>query len=136
MPLSSALQTKFEKIITDVASDIAPRQIAYKAVHGRFWQGILTPSVLPKDGVTRAPDKTLKPSDQDEDWNDFGAVIPTAVECSFAVDIYGSDADEGYIVRGEGVEKTKPYKRCLNVGPDASRELLWTEILAIDYRLP
>lgn len=124
MPISAALKTKVEKIITDLRDNIAAKQTAYFTANGEYWQGILTPTTIPKDGIQGSIDKTKKATDHNS-WGDFGVTVPATSECSIAIAAYSGPSGKGYLVEGV-VEETKiKYSRCLNVGPDTALEKDW-----------
>lgn len=79
---------------------IQTRQTTYKSLRGRYFQGLITHSVLPEDETEAAPDRLdAKPAGQLESWNDvftnFPATLPFAIEIHTYNDRKGN---EGYII--------------------------------------
>ncbi len=97
-----------------------------------MWQGIKTPSIIPKDGNKTAPDKSLKPTDQAESWNDVAVPLPSLMEISTAVDVYEGPQGWGYVVRGE-IEVAKGiWSKAINIGSEKYRKHDWIELSSID----
>ena len=68
-------------------SAAATRQATYAAAHGgRYFQGVRWS--IPDAAADVAPDRSLRPHDQDESWADTGWTFPATVPCALAVDVY------------------------------------------------
>ena len=127
--LPVGLEAKANKILADLQNDLVPIQAIYLAQRGRYWQGILTHPVLPRDGAASPPDKRRKPTDQIEDWNDVNVPLPANMECAVAVDVYNrGPAYQGYVVRGEVEIAGERWVKQVNVGPpgEGYRTQEWT----------
>ena len=96
MPISGALLTKVNNALADIASRIETREVTYFTNHGRYWQGILTPSTVPIDGTDTPPNLTLHPTDQAETWADFAANLTATIPFSIFVFVHNGPDGQGF----------------------------------------
>lgn len=97
MPIPVALRTQLDAAITPLQSKIDAYQSGYLITNGRYWQGIQTPAVIPADGTLGTLDKTLKPTDQIEDWTPL-AIVATQAPVSVACHIHDGPLGKGYTI--------------------------------------
>jgi len=128
MPLTAGLKSQVDDLFDDIDRQMTSLQDSYFSANGKYWQGIETPTTVPSDGVSKTTDKTKKPTDQFEDWSDFGVTIPAKLECSISVDVYDGPNGKGYCIIGKVNESGVLYARCKNVGPEKHREQDWKEL--------
>jgi len=125
------LASQCNQILSDLQTELATDQPAYAAAHGgRFFQGLKTPATTPADGASGAPDKTRRPSDQAENWNDANVTLPAQMQCSVEVHVYQGPQGWGYVIIGEVGAGGKKYHKAINVGPESHRSHDWREIPA------
>lgn len=134
MPPLAALRTAVDAFVDARWNTLVARQEAYRATHGRYWQGLPShasrPSFTtagPADGVP--PDRmSSKPMDQAESWADVlsewaGVNVPARMQ----VDAYYTPGGEhGWTLTMEVVHNGTVYARTRNVGPETHRERPWT----------
>lgn len=96
---------RFSRIDTFVKASITKISIAeanFFAVHGRYFQGILTPDDE-QHGMTDAEaDWKKKPEDSDESWADFDPDFfkkTTTIPCQMEIGIYESPRGWGWVAR-------------------------------------
>lgn len=88
----------------------------------KFWQGILTPAVIPADGVTRVTNANLK-AGTDVTWASTGIVLPGTLPLSIAVDVYQARSGWGWVLRCIAIEAGITWIRIVHVrGPEAERD--------------
>lgn len=101
---------KLQPVVESVMTEISGLQNAYFASHGRYFQGIKTTDIVPKEGTLVTPDKTRKPHHQLEDWNDFGANIndlPFSLEICSYQSPFGCGWESIFLVEIDGVKHAK-----------------------------
>lgn len=126
MALTQAIRDKVESWRDLLAPKIVSRQNAYFAAHGRYWQGILTPSGIPADAADTAPESSVHPSDQLETWLDFlGVDLPSTFPCSLRIDAYNGPLGHGYTVTAYVGSQGEPWTRTWEVGPEDWRAQTW-----------
>ena len=130
MATIAQIKTAIENFRTTHGPKIVARQEAYALNHGgRYWQGIITPTVPPDDGASVPADYTLKPTDQLERWADvFKAAdaLPANIPCQISVDVYDGPLGKGWTVTLRGTKAGNLYSKCWNVGPETYRAHDWT----------
>lgn len=121
MPIPEGLKEKIDGRLNLLLTHLEARQDDYFAVHGRYFQGIRTHTVLPKGEIDEEtpPDKKRKPADQAEDWNDAGIVLPTKMPMALAIDVYEGPRGIGWSVRAEVEHRGREFVRRVGFGPDA-----------------
>jgi len=113
------------------APRIISKQEAYLAAHGRYWQGILTPSAPPDDGASVAADWTRRPTDQLDRWADVFAAadaLPANIPAQIRVDVYSGPGGHGWTVTLIATKNGHTYYRTWNVGPETWRAQPWAEV--------
>lgn len=119
------------------------KQEAYRATHGRYWQGLPLLAAVPDDGVTVAPTLTVAPNDcyhtieqgtetvpamdggttqvpkrvrVPHDWTFLGAALPAQVEAQFTCDVYCAPGGiHGYYLTARVSRLGKTYRRTAHV---------------------
>lgn len=120
--LTDSIDVQVEALIPEVQS----RQTSFAASHdGKFYQGMRTPEPIPKDGEQRTLDKTLHPSDQAENWIDFGLTLPTQQKWAIDLVAYDGPDGKGYVLGAWVVEENKTKTRRWNFGPETGRNTAW-----------
>ena len=105
---------------------VIEKQDAYLAAHGKYYQGIITPTTVPPLGADRPVDKTKKPHDQNENWNDvFGVMIPDTLPCSVEIHAYQSLAGHSFTLYGWITDTQGTWIRAQGQGPE-STTFAWT----------
>jgi len=128
MATLAEIRAAAEQFRDDHASKFVRRQNAYFAAHGRYWQGIATPALIPDDGASRSPDLSTKPHDQAETWADSftGAdALPASWPVRMSVDVYNGPSGHGWSVTVLVSKAGTTYMRTWNVGPEIYRETGW-----------
>ena len=128
MDISPGLKATVERVVSNLVSELAPRQARFFAANGKYWEGKLTHDTIPADGIGRAPIKTKKQTDFDA-WDTFdgGVTLPASMECCVCVSAYDGPLGKGYCVFGFVEEAGRKYRRCENIGPDTRRTFDWVE---------
>ena|SRR5688572_18974849 len=108
-------------------SEIRERQHVYRAMNGRYWQGVISHSIIPKDGLPGVLALDNKATDEDN-WTDFGLVLPPAIECALRVDTYSGVLGDGYTVTAIVGFNGDTYQRIANVGPERERATGWQKV--------
>lgn len=134
MPTLAQVRTAVDARLANLwTNQIQPKQAAFLAARGKYWQGIRTtvltalPNNLTADGTTAevVPDTSVHPTDQAETWADanisLGATIPMALE----IHTYDGLGGMGYV----GIVYVKvngtTYVRAQNNGPQTWRTFAW-----------
>lgn len=139
MPISASLKATANVKLDDLVTQLSMLQATYKAKNGKYWQGLPCTATIPADGVAVTVNKTVRPSDQPESWNnlykndatppqDVGIALDATLPVQLRVDTYARPNEAGYVVVGEVIESTRTYQRCINVGPDTYRSYDWTDV--------
>lgn len=113
--LPLGLELRCDAVLAAVTVSLAVVQPAYLAANRRYWQGVSTPVVLPRDGNEGVPDRALQLTDQWESWEDTDVSLPATVPCAVAVDVYDSLYGQGYTVRGDVEIAGHRYQRVVHV---------------------
>ncbi len=82
MPISGALLTKVNAALADLATRIEAREAIFFGNNGRYWQGVLTPPIIPVDGADTPPDLVVKATNEIFTWTqaNLPATIPVGIE--------------------------------------------------------
>ena len=129
MPISPATRDKIETFRDAFAAIIVPKQNAYFATHGRYWQGVIMPTTLPVEGADTDPDGSVKPTDQAESWADFfGVDLPAKFPCRLRIDAYNGPEGQGYTVTALVSSNSNTWCRIWNVGPQSWRARTWHQL--------
>ena len=133
MPVSSLLEgigAELDSLFTQ----FTPLQLEYKSSHNnRYFQGVGTPQTVPEDGNAIAPDLSLHPSDQAEDWDEFGATLPSAMNFSVALHTYYGDAGQGWVAVATVIEDGKTWTKQKSFGSEV-RDAEWAEMVPMRPR--
>lgn len=121
-----ALQDKYKTELLDRVDEEGEVYDRYS--RNKYFQGIATPSAIPRDGRAEPVSKSLRPTDQDEDWASMGVVLPASSVISVRIDVYESDEGWGYTVTGTIDVGGVVWSRCVNFGHDESRAHDWIEV--------
>lgn len=112
-------------------NQIVPRQAAYFAVHGRYWQGLAF-NALPANANNANPgiaetacDHTKKPSDQAHDWSAAGVAAGSTWPAQLRVDVYSGPLGHGYVCVARVRWNGSVYERSHNMGPETFRTQDW-----------
>ena len=125
MAISGATLTKVNTALANLAAKVQAKQDAYFLAHGRYWQGILTPAVIPVDGTDTKPNLKLKPTDQVEDWTTLG--LPATIPVSVEVHTHNGPQGHGYTAYVHAVVSGVHYVRAQGVGAH-STTFGWTDV--------
>lgn len=131
MPLPNVppgIETRCNAVLTSVMAQLPVVQANQQALHGKNWQGLVTPADTPQNGADSPPNKARKPSDQMEDWS--AVTLPNGVPCSVTVDIHQGPTGWGYTLVGEIVIGQILWRRSIGVGPGSTTHD-WMEITAV-----
>lgn len=125
------LKTKADIKLSHLWKIITSKQELYFAKNGRYWQGILTPSNIPIDGIDSDLDLTKKPSHQNEDWSFLELPINLKIPFQIRVDTYKCpNGSHGFQVTVFVSVEGAIYSRSKGIGEEAiNRDYNWTEII-------
>jgi hypothetical protein len=131
MATLAQLRTRVDAWLEDKWPTVVARQQNFFANRGRYWQGLITHSLIPAhtnavDGDAIADRLNQSPTDQFENWV---AVFPEWVienlPCALKCDTYDGPQGKGYcatiFIRYAGTL----YSRSRNVGPESYRTEAW-----------
>lgn len=112
---------------------IAQVQNNYYNEKGKYAQGLFTHSSPPTDENSEAPDQLdLKPTDQDETWEDLAeGLIPAAMNSRMRIDTYLSSKGHGYVIVLEKIINGDTYRKSHNVGPETQKSHDWQMVVPI-----
>ena len=70
MPTPAQIRKAIDDKLLLLWTSIQTKETGYALTHnGRYWQGLITRSILPADGVSELPDVGTKtPTDQPDPW--------------------------------------------------------------------
>lgn len=127
------IKARADQVLTQIWREIQERQVVYAANHGgRYFQGLITHTVTPADGVDVAPDCLLvTPTDQPERWIDFGLELP-AIPFSIQLDVYDGPLGKGYVVTVQVKYQGVLYERAAQYGPETHRAFSWREVTGVE----
>jgi len=129
MSLSST-QDAIDTAVADLITAINAAQVTYLAANGKYWQGLLSHSVIPADGNSVAADQlTQQPSDQSEDWNDFlGEDAPGTLPAAIYVHTYKKPTGvQGYRIQKLFIYDDEFYSSTVDSGGAPEEEVEWSE---------
>lgn len=106
------------------------RQETYLANKGKYWQGLITHTILPTHttaaDVDTAPNRlAVHPTDQEEDWTTILNEINTTVPAALVCDVYDGPLGKGYVAAIFVIHNGTIYSRARNVGPETWRTYAW-----------
>lgn len=131
MATLAQLRTRVDDWLAARWPTVLARQDAFFTNRGRYWQGLITHTVIPAhttavDADVVADRLAMHPTDQAQSWLDVlaelsGIVFPAAL----VMDVYDGPQGKGYVatifVRHNGTL----YSRSQNVGPESFRTQAW-----------
>lgn len=113
--------------LATLAGQIATRQAAYFAAHGRYWQGLCTHATAPGDGTEAAADREgTRPTDEAESWTDAGLTPDRlfALQC----DTYEGPTGPGYVLTVTVTWSGRTWQRAQGYGPETHRTFAWRQL--------
>jgi hypothetical protein len=125
------LEGNLNTFVDTAEASIASRQSVYFGSKGKYFQGIAThtDAALPADGTTQTPIKTVKPTDQTENWNDFGVTFASKIPCAVSITYYNGPSGKGYVTHYKLKVGLEIWLRSVNTGPEAYRSHDWKKVL-------
>jgi hypothetical protein len=130
MATLAQIKAAVETLKDTIGPVLVRRQNHYFSQHGKYWQGILTPSTPPDDGASVVADYTRKPTDQSESWADrFSGAdsLPATLKAQIRVDTYDGPSGKGWTVTLRITKSGKTYARTWNFGPE-DRDTSWADV--------
>lgn len=134
MATLAQLRTRIDTFLADKWPAFTNRQSVFRSTHGRYWQGLITHTIIPAhtasaDGDTLSDQVAAHPTDQPQGW---AAAFPEfetdVIPCALRCDAYNGPLGDGYVatlfVRYNGVL----YARSQNVGPLTDRTSGWRQV--------
>ena len=131
MPIPAQLKTKIDGRLNLLLTHLEARQDIYFTAHGRYFQGIRTHAELPKGELDEEtpPDTTRKPTDQAEDWDGAGILLPAKMPFALAINVYDGPRGKGWSARVEVEHLGRAFARQVGFGPDAEHYIHdWQEV--------
>lgn len=107
-------------------ASIDSHQVAYLVANGKYWQGILTPPVVPRDGGELTTDLSVHPTDQLDDWTAADLSIPANLPMSVEVFTHDGPLGKGYTTILTVTVMGNSWKRAVGFGPE-SFTFDWTQ---------
>jgi len=120
------LEKKANEQLEEFSLSVQTIQPGYLQAHGVNFQGIIS-SAVPEDGQEIQTDKSRKPTDQAQDYDDVGVRFPLKSILAFGCDVYGMGENQGYIVFGEIRVAQRLWRRQIDYGP-SGRTHGWNDI--------
>jgi len=126
------LQEKYktEDVVEDLGIDDEGNPITRTYKRDKYFQLLESHTVIPADNVIVAEDVDGKtPTDQTEDYTDFGLVLPAKMPMSISVSPYESPNGWGFELRAKVIDDGEEYQRVMNYGDEIHREKEWEVIV-------
>lgn len=126
------------RLATLWTGQIVPRQDAYFAANGKYWQGVRTTTLAlcpnnPSDAspsvLEVVPTMTVKPTDQAEDWTAAGINLGATVPMAFEIHSYNGPQGKGYVGIVWARWNGNVYTRSQNFGPETWRTEPWAQVV-------
>lgn len=93
---------------------------------GKYLQFLPTHKSAPADGSGKNADNLdAKPTDQADSWSSKSISIPQTSKASYRVDTYESPQGKGYMIVTSVLVGREHWIKCVNVGPEESRDTDW-----------
>jgi len=129
MATLAQIRTAIDSDLAALWPQIVSRQATYFANHGRYWQGIITHSVIPSDGNAAPADQLLlTPSYEAEDWPDGVSVAAFTKPYALEIWEYNGPSGPGFVgfcwVRVAG----NLYLRVKDCGVEDYRTQGWAQV--------
>jgi len=135
VPILSSVQASVDAQISTLMTSLTVQQTTYKAVRGKFFQGLTsaTDASLPNNtdvSLLQTVPQSLNtaPTDQAETWNQIGIIIPGTISCSMTVNNYGGPQGQGWVMIARFRHSNLIYSKSTNSGPEAYRDSAWTQV--------
>jgi hypothetical protein len=125
MPLPGNINRILDDALDVLVPKFAPKQTAYLFMKKRYWQGIFTPTVVPQNGTLGTMDKTLRPTDQEEDWT-YLALSETQLPFSVSCDTHDGPLGKGYTIMVATISGGTMWIKAVGFGQH-SKTFDWTE---------
>lgn len=135
MPTLARVRMYVDDRLTDLwQNQIVPRQDAYFAARGKYWQGLRTGvlTALPDntdDGRTDvrevSPLVLTHPTDQAETWTDAGIDLGSSIPMVLSIDTYGGPFGDGYVGTVWAMYDGDVFTRAQNRGAEDYRTYDW-----------
>jgi len=122
------IKATIDNFWTNNSAKFVNRQNDYFALHGHYWQGIVTPTTRPDNGATVPADYTKRPTDHADTWamRFSGAyVLPNSLPCQISVDVYDGPLGKGWTVSVYFTKDATLYWKTWNYGPETGRQHDW-----------
>jgi hypothetical protein len=128
------------RLTTLWTNTIVPRQNAFFAARGKYWQGILTTDLLalpdnPNSGsgtvLEVAPATTRHPTDQAETWADAAIVLGATIPMALEIHTYDGPLGKGYVGIVWAKWANTVYRRAQNNGPETWRTEAWQPVVVL-----
>ena|SRR3990167_7145925 len=127
------LQEKYktEDVTENLGLDDAGKPLTRIYQRDKYFQLLETHTITPADNITVAEDVDGKtPTDQTEDYTDFGLVLPAKMPMSISVSPYESPIGWGFELRAKVIDDGIEYQRVMNYGDESYRDTGgWVEII-------
>lgn len=124
-------QARANSFINNALPTVIERQDAYLALHGRYWQGLLTHDVPPShtnaaDNDSKPNRFNNKPTDQVETWSDiFPEWSDLNFPASVAFEPYDGPQGKGWVAQIFMIFNSILYIKTINHGPETYRQFDW-----------
>ncbi len=128
MPTLAEIRNQVDAALVPIWGRIQTFQAAYLLAHGRYWQGIRNPVVLPADGAEQSLDNSVKPIGQAENWADANLSLPVSLPMSIEIHTHDGPQGKGYtgiVMVKVGADR---YYRMQGIGAH-SVTVPWTKVL-------
>jgi hypothetical protein len=126
------LEGQLNDFVTTAEALIVTKQADFfSSKGGKYYQGIWThtDANLPADGATATPVKTVKPTDQTDDWNSFGISFASKIPTAVSITYYNGPQGKGYVVHYKLLVLGEQWMRSVNTGPEDYRTHDWRKLL-------
>lgn len=132
MPTPAQIKQAVDDKLLQLWAAIQSKEDDYASSHrGRYWQGLITHSVLPADGISTLPDVGTKaPTDQPAPWP--LALRNTTMPMAIIIDVYDGPLGVGYQATVKVIVAGTIWARTAQVGPENYRTQGWREVTAQD----
>ena len=125
------LQEKYKtEVVTENMTDLQGKPTIKTYTRDKYFQLLETHSTIPADGITKA--ETVdgkKPTDQEEDYTNFGLVLGLKQPCSLSISPYESPVGWGFQITAKVIDNNVEYQRVMNYGDETEREKNWEQVI-------
>jgi hypothetical protein len=116
----ATIKDTVDAFVAEHKGKLKNRQDQYRAKHGSYWQGPMTPEIAPDNGVDVAPDLTRKAVGFRSGWSHLlkGAnAWPASWPFQANVDTYSGPNGDGWTLTTRFTKNGKTYIRVRDFGP-------------------